>query len=107
MSFSLDKKIEEIRKKPEHIRLRYVYGIVGVIMVFIIIIWAFSIKDSLKRNQQAENKDSFSSLREKFDNFNAENENPSLKDLLEETGSTEKKDINNTKEFLDNSNEEN
>lgn len=37
-------KIEEIRQKPEHIRLRYVYALTAVSALFIIIIWFFSIK---------------------------------------------------------------
>lgn len=35
-------KIEEIRNKPENIRLRYVWGSVAICMIFIIIIWIFS-----------------------------------------------------------------
>ncbi|MDP1619869.1 MAG: hypothetical protein Q8M12_02630 [bacterium] len=38
-------KIEEIRKKPEHIRRRYVWFFVGVSMVFIMMIWVFSFED--------------------------------------------------------------
>jgi hypothetical protein len=40
----IQNKIEEIRKKPEHIRLRYVWAMVAVSMFFIIIIWFFSLK---------------------------------------------------------------
>lgn len=43
---SLQNKIEEIRKKPEHIRLRYVWAMVAISMFFIIIIWFFSLKAS-------------------------------------------------------------
>jgi hypothetical protein len=44
----LNKKIEEIRQKPENIRLRYVWGAVVVSMIFIIIIWIFSLGESIK-----------------------------------------------------------
>lgn len=37
-------KIEEIRRKPEHVRLRYVWLMVAVSMVFVIVIWLFSLK---------------------------------------------------------------
>ena len=37
-------KIEEIRKKPEHIRLRYVWFMVGISTVAIILLWWFSFK---------------------------------------------------------------
>ena len=41
---NISKKIEEIRNKPEHIRMQYVWGAVLVSMIFIFIIWLFSIK---------------------------------------------------------------
>ncbi len=37
-------KIEEIRQKPEHIRLRYVWVMVAISMVFILFIWIMSLK---------------------------------------------------------------
>ena len=37
-------KLEEIRKKPEHIRLRYVWAMVTISMIFILAIWFFSLK---------------------------------------------------------------
>jgi hypothetical protein len=49
-------KIEEIRRKPEHIRIRYVWMWVGISMVFIIAIWIISIAAQNKKpdasNQQ-------------------------------------------------------
>lgn len=41
---SFEHKIEEIRRQPEHIRLRYVWGSVAVCMVAIMAIWFISIK---------------------------------------------------------------
>jgi len=40
-------KIEEIRKKPEHIRRRYVWVMVLVCAFFIFLIWILSFKNSL------------------------------------------------------------
>ena len=40
----IEHKIKEIRRQPEHIRLRYVWGSVVVCMVAIIVIWFLSIK---------------------------------------------------------------
>lgn len=45
---SLQDKIEEIRKKPEHIRLRYVWVLTVISAFFIIIIWILSISFSGK-----------------------------------------------------------
>ena len=41
---NIEQKIEEIRQKPEHIRLRYTWGMVAVSMVAVLTIWFVSIK---------------------------------------------------------------
>lgn len=41
---NLSSKIEEIRQKPEHVRLRYVWFLVVLCMTFVFIIWIFSLK---------------------------------------------------------------
>ena len=40
-------KIEEIRRKPEHIRVRYVWACVAVSMFMVLAIWALSIKSKI------------------------------------------------------------
>jgi hypothetical protein len=40
---NLYEKIEEIRAKPEHVRVRYVWAMVAISMLFVLLIWAFSI----------------------------------------------------------------
>jgi hypothetical protein len=40
-------KIEEIRRKPENIRIRYVWAMVAIGMLFVLIIWLFSLKDQV------------------------------------------------------------
>jgi hypothetical protein len=42
----LYEKIEEIRSKPEHIRMRYVWVMVVVTMIFVVLIWIFSLMSS-------------------------------------------------------------
>jgi hypothetical protein len=44
-------KVEEIRKKPEHIRMRYVWFFVAVSMVFVIALWIISLNVSQKESQ--------------------------------------------------------
>jgi hypothetical protein len=39
---NIEKKIEEIRRQPEHIRLRYIYSLVAISMFFIVLLWFFS-----------------------------------------------------------------
>ncbi len=46
---SISDKIEEIRKKPEHIRLRYVWAGVLITMLFIVIIWFLSLQEMIKK----------------------------------------------------------
>ena len=44
-------KIEEIRQKPEHIRIRYVWLSVAATMALILIIWIFSLKANFGKDQ--------------------------------------------------------
>ena len=44
-------KIEEIRQKPEHIRMRYVWFWVVVSMAFVVAIWVFSLKNSYQKTE--------------------------------------------------------
>jgi hypothetical protein len=44
----INRKLDEIRQKPEHIRIRYVWGAVAVSMVVIFTVWIFSLKASFR-----------------------------------------------------------
>ncbi len=46
------KKIDEIRKKPEHIRMRYVWTMVTIFAFLIFLIWMISLKSSLSNFDQ-------------------------------------------------------
>lgn len=52
---NITEKIEKIRKKPEHIRERYVWAAVGICMLLIFVIWIFSLKNALKINTETKN----------------------------------------------------
>jgi uncharacterized protein YlxW (UPF0749 family) len=54
-------KIEEIRKKPDHIRMRYVWFFVTLSMLFVIILWIFSLKALKSESQRAPTENNFSS----------------------------------------------
>lgn len=43
----IEKKIVEIRKQPEAVRMRYLLLCLGVTMFFVVIIWIFSLKESV------------------------------------------------------------
>jgi len=51
----LIEKIEEIRKKPDHIKLRYVWFFVFLCMILIIAIWFFSLQADLSELSRKEN----------------------------------------------------
>jgi len=60
---SLSSKIEEIRRKPEREKIRYVWAMVFICMIFIIFVWIFSLKNSMQ------NEDVVNSGGEVMDNF--------------------------------------
>lgn len=48
---SLAERIEKIKREPEHIRLRYVWLCVFLSMVFIILLWIFSLQANNTTNK--------------------------------------------------------
>lgn len=46
---NLHEKIEEIRKKPEHVRFRYAWISVAIFMTIIIAAWIVSLKASYEK----------------------------------------------------------
>lgn len=53
----IGEKLDEIRKKPEHIRMRYVFALVAVSMILVVAIWIFSL--SGERNEGVPMPESF------------------------------------------------
>ena len=64
-------KIEEIRRKPEHVRLRYVWVCVAISMVFVVGIWVLSLKN---RNYQAQNSGEVAGQASIFDELKKQKE---------------------------------
>ncbi|MDO8240610.1 MAG: hypothetical protein Q7T51_01310 [Candidatus Moranbacteria bacterium] len=52
---SIADKIEQIRQKPEHIRLRYVWFFVFVSMFLVLTVWYFSTKTQMMQFNGAAN----------------------------------------------------
>jgi len=75
---NINRKIEEIRRKPEHIRMRYVWGAVAIAMFFIIIIWLFSLQETFKSTVPEESP---SGTENEWNNFREEM--PSLQEFIE------------------------
>lgn len=64
---NIQDKIQEICAKPEHIRIRYVYGCVAVSMIVIFILWIFSIQVSFHDITDKANQESNAPQEEKQD----------------------------------------
>jgi cytoskeletal protein RodZ len=41
-------KLDEIRQKPEHVRIWYVWACVFVVMFFVVVIWIFSLQENFR-----------------------------------------------------------
>ncbi len=77
---NINKKIEEIRRKPEYIRRRYVTFFVFISMVFMVFLWFFSLKETLGRKWL--DKDFLEEIKNKNDISPMENLNEQLKRKL-------------------------
>lgn len=81
----LMEKIEDIRRRPEHIRKRYVWFFVGVSMAFIIMIWFFSFDSPTAK--PTGNVDPYEGLGDIADQFDAQKDSmrttiDSVKDVI-------------------------
>lgn len=76
---SISEKIAAIRKEPDHIRIRYVWGCVAASMVLIVMIWLFSIAAMLKKDSPKTNTDNLEQLKSQIQNINQQA--PSIKDI--------------------------
>ena len=51
---SIFNKIDEIRKKPDYIRLRWAWGLTGFAMIFVLVIWVISFSAQIKSDNEEE-----------------------------------------------------
>ncbi len=60
MKETINRKIEEIRRKPEHVRVRYVFVFVALSMTLVVLLWIISIQanlSSLNHSEETETAD--------------------------------------------------
>ena len=76
------KKIEEIRSKPEHIRLRYVWFFVFLSMIMVLFVWFFSMKMQMMQFNGS-TSDATMDLDATMNDFN--NQSELLKNTVENT----------------------
>lgn len=79
----LSQKLEEIKQKPEHIRIRYVWISVLVSMFLIVIIWFFSIQARIASVGEKSIK-ATGNLQEQFNKL--KDSAPSIDDLVKTSG---------------------
>ncbi len=82
----IEKKVHDIRREPEHIRMRYMWGALALSMSLIIFIWIMSMKTSfLQIQNDPDMHQSLDTLQEQIDTIKvpAQEEPVSIDDLLE------------------------
>jgi len=88
---NLQKKIEEIRQMPEHIRLRYVWGCVAVSMVVVFAVWIFSITAMFRKNNPTETTLDTTAIQEQLQNIKEQSN--SLKDYTNQPLTIDKEGV--------------
>ena len=85
----INKKIEEIRQKPEYIRLRYVWGGVAISMFFIVIIWVFSLNESANKIKPAET-DNLPDIKQSLKEIQTTKDStPSINEIIQKSQTSE------------------
>lgn len=95
---NINRKIEEIRQKPEHIRIRYVWAGVVITMFFIIILWIFSMKESISNNMGS-GGGYFEGIRNSIEESQGQEEGQ-LNDWIQSTNEGFKKELEQQDEVL-------
>lgn len=54
----IEKKVKEIHKQPEHIRMRYMWLSLSIAMTFVVIIWLMSIRINFNKARMDEKSQS-------------------------------------------------
>lgn len=81
--FDIEKKIRDIRRQPESVRMRWVWVLVSCCMIIIILIWAISLRVNLSKS--GSDGAGIRGFSESLNNSLNEEEGPAtLDDLLEE-----------------------
>jgi urea transporter len=93
----LYEKIEEIRSKPEHIRMRYVWAMVAITMLFVLVIWFFSLKSGQAADpiipSAITNSDAMSQLQQQKDSL--QNTANGIANAMQNGSSSDQSDANN------------
>ena len=83
----LEKQIVLIRKKPEHVRLRYMWGSLVISMLFIVCIWLLSVRiNLLKARSDNSTSESINQIQNQITDIQqkAQDDTISIDELLKE-----------------------
>ncbi|HWQ59909.1 MAG TPA: hypothetical protein VN420_02045 [Candidatus Fimivivens sp.] len=50
----LERKLDEVRQEPEHVRIRYVWASVAVIMTILFLFWVMMLRDGFRASSLAD-----------------------------------------------------
>ena len=76
---NIERKIEEIRRQPENVKLRYIYALMAISLVFVLLIWFFSFFAGINLDDSAEKLKNQAILND------FESQKKSLEDVTKET----------------------
>jgi hypothetical protein len=89
--------IENIRSKPEHIRMRYVWAMVAIVMLFVLLIWFFALKSDQVANplipSAITNSDVVNQLQQQKDSL--QNAAGGITNALQNSSNSSQTDANN------------
>lgn len=94
-----NKKLQDIRSKPERERMHYVYGAAGIAMTFVIFIWILSLQVTFHDlRPDPVSSSSIDTITDKLNESLVESDTPSIDDLLE-SNQEEQEDIKKSQDL--------
>lgn len=103
MALDISKKVEDIRQKPEHIRMRYAMGLALLCMIFVGFVWLLTVQQNFSSFSSPEAKKQIEGARGTFEQVeqNYSEEAKSLKDFSADQGITVDANQQKTEEFVE------
>ena len=97
----ISEKIEEIRRQPEHMRIRYVWGCVAISMFIVLILWIFSIASMFAEEKNSSSQTATEIIPSMGEQLQTLKEQaPSLKNLNDQSLTIEDEDATATYQGL-------
>ncbi len=103
MALDISKRVDDIRQKPEHIRMRYAIGLALICMTFIGFIWFLTVKQNFSSFSSPETRRQLEGAQGTFEQAEKtyKEEAKSLKDFSADQGITVDTNQQKTEEFVE------